>query len=148
MSEKFNELGKNLDKTKLGYYIDNVSRLEIAHLNFEFEKIGITFSQFRVLNWVWRYKELTQKELHELVKIKPSSLTTILNILIKKDLVKRNSDDNDARIRIITLTNKSLLLEIEAWNIINNFDCKIKEILTDDEYEITLNSLRKLMSAL
>lgn len=142
------QLGKDMNKTKLGYYIDSVSRLETLLFNVEFEKIGITFPQFRVLNWLWRYEELTQKEIHEFVNIKPSSLTTILNVLIKKGLVIRAFDENDARVRKITLTDKSRDLEDKAWEIISNFDYKFKEILTKEEYEITTRSLRKLMENL
>lgn len=142
------ELGKDMNKTKLGYYIDGVSRIEVILFNAEFEKIGITFPQFRVLNWLWRYEELTQKEIHEFVNIKPSSLTTILNVLIKKELVVRKLDENDARVRKITLTDKSRALEGEAWNIISNFDNQFKKILSEEEYEVTLRSLRKLMESL
>lgn len=149
MAQEFKEhLGTDMSKTKMGYYIDVISRIEMGLFNVEFEKIGITFSQFRVLNWLWRCKELSQKELHQYVQIQPSSLTTILNVLIKKGLVERKFDDNDARIRKIVLTDKSRAIEADAWQIIDQFDQKIRSILTDQEYEITIQSLSKLTNSL
>ncbi|OPL09551.1 MAG: hypothetical protein AVO33_00200 [delta proteobacterium ML8_F1] len=141
-------LGEDLNKTLLGYYIDSLSRAEMIHLNARFEKIGITFSQFRVLNWIWRFEELTQKELHEFARIKPSSLTTILDVLIDKGLVERKQDDHDARIRKIVATESSRALESQAWEIIHHFDQKLRSILTREEYEVTQRSLKKLLEHL
>lgn len=147
MTKEFKEhLGKDQRKTKMGYYIDTVARLEMGLLNAEFDKIGITLPQFRILNWLWRCTKLTQKELHQYVQIQPSSLTTILNVLIKKDLVERQFDENDARVRVIVLTDKSRALEADAWRIIEEFDQKILSILTEDEYRITSQSLAKLLN--
>lgn len=143
-SEFKNYLGDDLSKTKLGYYIDTLSRIEKNTFNAEFNKIGITFPQFRILNWLWRYEELTQKEIHDFVQIRPSSLTTILGVLIKNGFVKRKQDSNDGRVRKIILTEKSRKIENEAWEIINGFDLKIKTILTEEEYQITVKALSKL----
>lgn len=149
MSDEFRKhLGSDMSKTKLGYYIDHVSRIETQWFNTEFEKLGITFPQFRVLNWLWRHGELTQKELHQYVQIQPSSLTTILNVLIKKGLVERKFDAHDARVRKITLTEASRAIEAQAWEIITAFDQKVRSILTDEEYEMTTRSLSKLMNEL
>lgn len=142
------ELGSDLSNSLLGYYIDEVSKSERQYLNREFDKIGITLSQFRVLNWLWRRGELTQKEIHELIQIKPSSLTNLLNILIKKDLVIRKQDPRDGRVKKISLTDKSKALEKEAWSIIESFDKKLNSILTKEEYAITLRSMNKLLNQL
>lgn len=149
MTREFKEnLGDDLSKTRLGYYIDELEKIEKKFFNSGFEEIGITFSQFRVLNWLWRKGELTQKEIHQLIQIKPSSLTSTLNILIKKGLVVRKFDDNDARVRKIALTDKSKKIENKAWHIINSFDNRVKEILTENEYCITLKCLDKLIKNL
>lgn len=98
MSNEFNKhLGHDMSKTLMGYYIDAIYKIERTAFDEAFERIDITYSQFKVLNWLWRKGELTQKEIHNYVQIKPSSLTKLLNILIKKDLVERHIDPNDAR---------------------------------------------------
>ncbi|WP_432664326.1 MarR family winged helix-turn-helix transcriptional regulator [Wukongibacter baidiensis] len=149
MTKEFEKnLGSDMSKTKLGYYIDQLEKIEKKILNAEFEKIGITLSQFRVLNWLWRKGELSQKEIHELIQIKPSSLTSLLNVLIKKGLVVRKFDIDDARVRKIVLTDKSKAIEKEAWHIIDGFDNRIRKILTDDEYSTTLKCLDKLIKNL
>ncbi len=148
MKNKFEEhLGKDLSKTRMGYYIDSLYKIEKTLFDREFEKIGITYSQFKVLNWIWRHGELTQKEIHDFVNVKPSSLTTMINVLIKKELVVRKQDANDARIRRITATDKCLNLADDAWNIIESFDTKIRGILTDEEYKMTVQVMMKLTDA-
>ncbi len=149
MQNNFKEqLGKDLSKTKMGYYIDSLYKIERTIFDKEFEKIGITYSQFKVLNWIWRYGELTQKEIHDFVNVKPSSLTTMINVLIKKGLVVRNTDPTDARIRRISATEKCTKLGEDAWKVIDAFDMKIRQVLTEEEYETTVRSLMKLTDAL
>lgn len=149
MTNKFEErLGKDMSKTRIGYYIDFLSKIEKTVFDKEFNKIGITYSQFKVLNWIWRYGELTQKEIYDFVKVKPSSLTTMINVLIKKGLVTRTQDPDDARIRRIRATDECKRLAEDAWRIIEEFDMKIKGILTEEEYKCTMNSMMKLTSAL
>lgn len=149
MSSEFKKhLGDDMSKTKMGYYIDVLFKIERTIFDSEFDKLGITFSQFKVLNWLWRYEALTQKEIHDFVQIKPSSLTNMLNILIKKGLVERHSDPEDARIRKIKITDKSREIESQAWEIMNAFDQKIRSVLDEDEYNATMNGLTKLTAAL
>lgn len=149
MSNEFkNRLGDDLTKTKLGFYIDALEKVEKTYLNTEFEKIGITLAQFRVLNWLWRKGELSQKEIHELINIKPSSLNSTLNILIRKELVIRKFDKKDARVRNIALTDNAKKIEGEVWKVIEKLDSRIKEILTEEEYNITVTSMSKLIENL
>lgn len=149
MSNEFNKhLGHDMSKTLMGYYIDAIYKIERTAFDEAFERIDITYSQFKVLNWLWRKGELTQKEIHNYVQIKPSSLTKLLNILIKKDLVERHIDPNDARTKKVKTTDKANAIEHEAWQIVESFDVKIRSILTEEEYRVTINSLRKLTEAM
>jgi len=149
MSNEFKKnLGTDMSKTLMGYYIDALYKIEKTYFDEEFEKIDITYSQFKVLNWLWRHSELTQKEIHNFVNIKPSSLTKMLDILIKKGLIERRIDPDDARIKKVSITKKAGALEHQAWQIVENFDSKIRAILTTEEYEVTINSLRKLTEGL
>lgn len=149
MSNEFNKnLGHDMSKTLMGYYIDAIYKIERTAFDEAFERIDITYSQFKVLNWLWRKGELTQKEIHNYVQIKPSSLTKLLNILIKKDLVERHLDPNDARTKKVKTTDKANAIEHEAWAIVESFDGQIRSILTEEEYRVTINSLRKLTEAM
>ncbi len=149
MAREFNlHLGTDLGKTKLGYYIDTVARIETGLFNEGLSEIGITFSQFRVLNWLWRYGEMTQKELHQYAQIQPSSLSTLLNVLIDKGMVERKHDPDDARVRKICLTDASRAIEEKAWEIVRGFDESIRQILSEEEYQTTLDCLKRLAEAL
>ncbi|MBN2899642.1 MAG: MarR family transcriptional regulator [Clostridia bacterium] len=149
MSNEFKEhLGSGMSNTLMGYYIDMMSKIEKSIFDEAFDKIDITLSQFKVLNWLWRKGPLTQKEIHNYVNIKPSSLTKMLDILIKKGLVERESDPDDARIKIVKATEKAAAIEHDAWDVVINFDQRIRSILSEEEYEMTINSLRKLTEEL
>src|SRR6056297_3196586 len=105
MTKAFRDyLGNDATPPRLGFFVNEMYKLERDYFDAEFERIGITFSQFRVLNGLWREGELTQRQIHELINIKPSSLSNTLKILVKKGLVVQKFDVQDARIRKIALT--------------------------------------------
>lgn len=131
--------------TSLGYYIHEIAKKSTIKFNQEFENLGITYSQFRVLNCLWKKGGLTQKEIHELISVKPSTLTGIIDILVKKSLVLRKSDKSDARVKRIYLTEKGESLKTESWNIINKFDVKVDDVLSKEEQALMRKWLKILL---
>ena len=149
MAKEFRDyLGGETARPRLGFFINEMYKLERDYFDVEFERIGITFSQFRVLNWLWREGELTQRQIHELINIKPSSLSNTLKILVKKGLVVQKFDARDARVRKIALTDAAKAIEKEAWEIIESFDARVRAVLGAQEYERTVTNLEKLIENL
>jgi len=131
--------------TQLGYYIHEIAKKSTITFNQEFENLGITFSQFRVLNTLWKRGGLTQKEIHELICVKPSTLTGIIDILEKKGLVIRKSDDDDARVKRIYLTDEGRNLKEDSWKIITEFNNKIDEVLSSEEQALMGKWLKSIL---
>ncbi|MEA3424007.1 MAG: MarR family winged helix-turn-helix transcriptional regulator, partial [Bacillota bacterium] len=55
----------------IGFYIQEIAKKSTMKFNQDFESIGITYSQFRVLNCLWKKGESTQKQIHEIIAVKP-----------------------------------------------------------------------------
>jgi DNA-binding MarR family transcriptional regulator len=125
----------------IGFYIQEIAKKSTTKFNQEFDKIGITYSQFRVLNSLWKKGDLTQKEIHEIIAVKPSTLTGIIDILVKKGLVNRLISKDDERFKKIILTPDGLSLKERSWETINYFDELVSEMFYEDEIQTMLDNL-------
>jgi DNA-binding MarR family transcriptional regulator len=89
--------------------VKNIKRLYLLmnkHIERELKKYGLARSQFQVIYFVHQHKELTQKELLQIMQVKPATLTVIIDGLVKKDLLTRSENVSDKRSKIIHLTEK------------------------------------------
>ncbi len=128
----------------IGFYIQEIAKKSTMKFNKDFEVLGITYSQFRVLNCLWKKGELTQKEIHEIISVKPSTLTGIIDILEKKKLVIRKISQDDERFKRISLTEEGKNLKEQSWETINRFDSIVANTLTDEDNKIILEGLKRL----
>ena len=132
----------------IGFYIHEIAKKSTERFNQEFRQIGITYSQFRVLNCLWKKGNLTQKEIHEIIAVRPSRLTGILETLEKKELVIKKTSHNDERYRLICLTDKGRSLENNAWETIHYFDEVVTELYDESVNNQMLENLKELSKRL
>lgn len=128
----------------IGYYIQEIARKTTVMLNHEFEKLGITYSQFRVLNCLWKKGGLTQKEILEIICVKPSTLTGVTDILVKKGLVIRRADEVDGRVKRIFLTDEGKALKQDSWNIILDLESRSTRQLAEEEKALMIKWLKSI----
>ena len=100
-NEKYTEYG-------LLKLISRIARYFRVQLDKDLSQNNLTISQFKVLAYLWEHGEqkINQKMIHEFLEIKPSSLTKSIRILLSKDLIRKETDSDDFRSRIIMLTEK------------------------------------------
>lgn len=67
---------------------------------------NLTISQFKVLAYLWEHsnQKVNQKQIHEFLEIKPSSMTKLIRLLQAKDLIQKEADPEDSRNKIIKIT--------------------------------------------
>ncbi len=71
------------------------------------DKVGLTLSQWRVINILVYFNGITQKEIADKLELEAPSLIPMIDKLQSLDLVERRSDPKDRRINRIYLTKKS-----------------------------------------
>jgi DNA-binding MarR family transcriptional regulator len=126
----------------IGHHIMNISRnLTNAH-NEKLEKYGITYAQLRILNCLWDKDGLTQKEILEIVRIKSSTITGIIDVLEKKGLAIRKLDKVDGRIRHVYLTNEGEALKMNSWEICLELEDRLSKTFSVEEKLLLLSWLR------
>ena len=67
---------------------------------------GVTFHQFMILDAVAKEKELYLADLHKLLSVEKSTTTRLVNPLIKKGLIRRETASHDSRAVKLSLTNQ------------------------------------------
>lgn len=111
-----------------------------------FEEYGINHTQFQVLIYLNFSEEhgekVCQKSIENEIKMRASSVSTMLAILEKNSFIERYVDENDARTKFITLTDKGREICNKSKHIIDKCDERISSILTEDE----INSLKSILA--
>jgi DNA-binding MarR family transcriptional regulator len=70
----------------------------------EFEKLGLTVPQWRILLTLWQHQECRFGDLAKLTSIEPPTLSRLLNAMTKTCLVKRRRMEADSRSVNVSLT--------------------------------------------
>ncbi|HWZ16414.1 MAG TPA: MarR family transcriptional regulator [Mucilaginibacter sp.] len=79
--------------------------------------INITFEMLEVMGCLWRKDGINQQEIADLTLRDKSSMTYLLDNLVKRKLVRRVEDENDRRNKLIYLTSEGneLREQLNPW---------------------------------
>jgi DNA-binding MarR family transcriptional regulator len=79
--------------------------------------ISITFEMLEVMSCLWRQDGINQQEIADFTLRDKSSMTYLLDNLVKRDLVQRREDETDRRNKLIYLTEagKMLKQQLQPW---------------------------------
>lgn len=114
--------------TYIGYYIQNIAKVFTHRHNTMLEQIGLTYSQFRVLLYLWEEDGVSQNMLVKDNLMKPASLSGILTTLEKKGYIIRKTATADARCKLVYLTDQGSALEKISFDIINTLEKQVQEV--------------------
>lgn len=97
------------------------------------EDLELTYPQYLVMMVLWEHKELSVKEIGNLLYLDSGTLTPLLKKLEQKDLVKRIRSEKDERIVKISITKKAIILYEKALKVpeklISKSNMEIKDII-------------------
>ncbi len=79
--------------------------------------INITFEMLEVMGCLWKKDGINQQEIADLTLRDKSSMTYLLDNLVKRKMVKRVEDENDRRNKLIYLTKEGndLRAQLYPW---------------------------------
>lgn len=110
---------------------------------------NLTVSQAYVIDFISNEgedREIFQKDLEKEFDLKRSSISLMLNNMEKSDLIKRVPVAEDARLKKIILTEKSIKLYENISTAIDSVENKLSENLTLEEikaFQRVLDKIRK-----
>lgn len=87
-----------------GFILHDVARLLRTTFDRRVRELGLTRSQWWVLNHLFRNNGVTQSELAEILEVEKPTLGRLLDRLEQKGWVRREADANDRRVKRVFLT--------------------------------------------
>ena len=94
---------ENLERN-FGFLVNDVARLLRTTFDRRVRALGLTRSQWWVLTHLFRQDGITQSDLAQILDIEKATLGRLLDRMEAKDLVRRQTDDNDRRAKRVYLT--------------------------------------------
>jgi len=107
----------NKEEESLHLLLWQVIRQHFIRHHYLLSKIGLHKGQPPILGMLWEKDGLTQKEIAEKLRLKPSTVTAVLKRMEKAGLLKREPDPKDMRISRVYLTKKGRDLKKDVEKI-------------------------------
>lgn len=129
------------------FIMDNVQKIVLPE---ELIKIDLSLSKIELLALIQagKYQSITMTSLAQGTSVPMSTATGIVDRLVKKGLLKRGKSEEDRRVVTVSLTEGGRALagdlEMHFYNIIG----RVRETLTEEEFETGLRLARKVILGL
>lgn len=131
----------------LGKNIHVLSRQLKREMDIQVVKYGITGVQSGMLQFIYeksKKKDIFAKDIEKNFDISRASIAGILQNMEKNGLIKRETIDDDARLRRILLTDKALKLRKELEKNIEKVEEKATKGLTKEEIKKYVELTKKM----
>lgn len=109
---------------------------------------GISSIQAKILGYIYinsSNKDIFQKTIEEEFDIRRSSVTSVLTLMEKNELIKRVSVSEDARLKKIILTEKGIEVNKLVYKEIISIEKTISKLLSEEELDTFIYNLDKLI---
>jgi DNA-binding MarR family transcriptional regulator len=108
------------------------------------EMEGLAPSHGDILNALFKYSELTMKDLAKEINKDKSTVTALINKLVNLGYIERTRDITDSRIVYITLTEKGKNLQTDFKEISDKLIERVYKDISKNEQEVLINILNKI----
>lgn len=135
------------DKKHIGKEMGIVCKKVHRKIDKELSEYGITGVQGKILGFVYhvsKNRDVFQKDIENDLKIRSSSVTSVLQHMEKNGYIERVSVCEDARLKKIILTDKGNEVRETVVKAINRIEKQIAEILTQGELDFLIYICDKL----
>jgi DNA-binding MarR family transcriptional regulator len=138
-------------KNNGGYLINQIQKTSSRKFNELLKEKNIdefNGSQGVILYSLWNNKELTIKEIGKITGLAKTSLTSMLDRMEEKGLIRRKDNSEDKRSIKIMLTDKAKELEKDYNDISNKMSNTFYKNFSDKEINEIENYLERIISNL
>ena len=108
------------------------------------ENYNLTKTQSLVLSYINSNKEIYQKDIEKRFSIRRSTATEILNLMEKRNLIKRIPSKIDKRLNNIEITEEGIKLEKVGKEKIKELEKQMTKSLTKEEKKELIRLLEKV----
>jgi MarR family transcriptional regulator, transcriptional regulator for hemolysin len=105
------------DERHIGFLISDVARLMRTAFDRRVRRLGLTRSQWLVINRLYRRPGATQSELAEMLEVEKATAGRMVDRMEKKGWVARRPDATDRRVNRLFLTADADLIQVQLAQI-------------------------------
>ena len=113
------------------------------------KQYDLTGAQYRILKYLLVHdgEDVRQVDLERYFSLTNPTTTGLVDQLVKKGFVTREANPNDARSRLLALTDEAREMKDLLYSIGDELENRLTVALSDDEKAQTVALLKKLLSA-
>lgn len=128
--------------TNIGYLLNHLSFVLNRQSDQVLqERLGIGFSQFKILTTLQRQPNIQQKQIAERLGQTEASVSRQIKLLLSQGLLQSMRNPHNRREHITTLTNKGERFTVEATDILNTYHQPVYQVLTEKQAAALISSL-------
>ena len=128
----------------INYLLTTAQHSIFSELKSELALYDLTPVQYGVLNFLWRTKQNTPKNIAKELKLETSTISGILDRMEKKGFIVRMIDLDDRRQVKVELTDKSKKLEDIIVTLVEQFNFQKMSGFGEQEQRLLKKMLRQL----
>lgn len=132
--------------------IVNLSRIWHRVIESRMADLGLSSIQCRMLGHLYFQassgKKVFQRELEEEFKIRKSSVTSVIQIMEKKGLIRRIQVPGDARKKELVLTKQGIAVQETVIKRLEQLEEMVNEVLGAEERRLWFSCIRKIETRL
>lgn len=138
------DIAEDIRRQTLHMTLIRLSKTHRRRAHAEFSKVGITGGQPKILDFLSVNDGCIQREIANNCDIEPATVTSILGIMEKSELIYRNQDPKDKRVLNVFLTDKGKTAQKEVERVFNLIDKECFKGFSEEEKSETINLLNRL----
>ena len=137
----------NCDERLFGFVVSQTNKILSQCINAKFneEGIGITIEQWPILMMLIINPDSTQQQLALDTNKDKTTVTRIINVMVKNGLLERKVDNNDRRKNKIVVTSKGDETREKVTEAFCNYESQLLSGVTEDEYKTTMSVLLRVV---
>ncbi len=127
----------NIENRNFYFKIDAANKKIKNYFQKKFDEAGIdlTVDQWLVLHHTAQNEGVNQKELSDIVRKDTATLTRIIDILVKKDILQRKNSEEDRRSFIISLTKNGKEIHDKTYEVVKEGRKKGWQNLSEEDFD-------------
>ena len=129
-----------------GYLMNHIARQFAILLGEDLKPLGIAPAQFPILLELWQKDGLSQQELVERADLKQATIANTLARMERDGLITREPNPDDARSRLIMLTEQARALQQQSTEIAKAINQTALSDLSADEQKLFLEMAAKIVA--
>ena len=136
------------DERHIGFLISDVARMMRTAFDRRVRGLGLTRSQWLVINRLHRRPGATQSELAEMLEVEKATAGRMIDRMEKKGWVERRADNSDRRVNRLYLTAEANQIEVRLAEIADQTVDDALSLLSTGEREHFSELMRRVKSRL